>query len=70
MRNKWEEKLFMLSQFMSEVCSESGELSKAIKYMEWAVHFQPENEEVLKQIGDLYLSFSQLEQKNLEKQSS
>ncbi|AJS58210.1 hypothetical protein [Paenibacillus sp. IHBB 10380] len=69
-RDKWEEKLFTLSQFMSERCLESGEIVEAIKYLEWAIHFQPENEEVLKQIGDLYLSYSQLEQKDLEKQSS
>ncbi|WP_179090035.1 alpha/beta hydrolase [Paenibacillus odorifer] len=59
--DKWEEKFFTLSQFMSEVCLESEELSKAIEYMKWAVHFQPDNEEMLKQIGDLYLRYSRLE---------
>jgi len=29
--NKWEEKLFTLSQFMSDVCLESEELSKTIE---------------------------------------
>ncbi|MEK3965471.1 AfsR/SARP family transcriptional regulator [Paenibacillus sp. FSL H7-0323] len=62
--NKWEEKLFTLSQFMSEVCLESEELTKAIEYMEWTVHFQPDNEEMLKRIGDLYLSYSKLERCN------
>ncbi|OMF50684.1 hypothetical protein BK135_00035 [Paenibacillus peoriae] len=62
LRNKWEEKLFTLSQFMSEVCLESEELSKAIKYMEWAIDLQPDNEEMLAWIGDLYLRYSQLVQ--------
>ncbi|GGG88619.1 AfsR/SARP family transcriptional regulator [Paenibacillus radicis (ex Gao et al. 2016)] len=62
LRNKWEEKLFTLSQFMSDVCLESEQLSKAIEYMEWAVLFQPDNEEMLKRIGDLYLRYSKLEQ--------
>ncbi|MEK4347229.1 hypothetical protein [Paenibacillus sp. FSL P4-0184] len=61
MRNQWEERLFTLSQFMAEVCLESGELSKAFEYMEWTVHFQPDNEEMLKRIGDLYLRYSRLE---------
>ncbi|MDH6428054.1 hypothetical protein BSK62_06435 [Paenibacillus odorifer] len=38
-RDKWEDRLFVLSQYMSEQYLESGELSKAIKYMEWAIHF-------------------------------
>lgn len=49
---------------MSEVCLESEELTKAIEYMEWTVHFQPDNEEMLKRIGDLYLSYSKLERCN------
>lgn len=53
LRDKWEERLFVLSQYMSERCLESGDTGKAIKYLEWAIHFQPENEEVLKKIGDL-----------------
>ncbi|MFF2016085.1 hypothetical protein [Paenibacillus sp. NPDC058177] len=60
-RDKWEEKLFTVSQFMSDVSLESEQLSKAIEYMEWAVHFQPDNEEMLKRIGDLYLRYSRLE---------
>lgn len=61
LRNQWEERLFTLSQFMAEVCLESRELSKAFEYMEWTVHFQPDNEEMLKRIGDLYLRYSRLE---------
>ncbi|MEK4456496.1 hypothetical protein NSS66_05755 [Paenibacillus sp. FSL R10-2748] len=47
---------------MSEACLKSEQLSKAIKYMEWAIHFQPDNEEILARIGDLYLRYSKLEQ--------
>ncbi|OAB25050.1 hypothetical protein PMSM_28895 [Paenibacillus macquariensis subsp. macquariensis] len=71
LRTKLEEKLFILSQFMSEYCIEAGELPEAIKYMEWAVHFQPDNEEMLKRIGDLYLKYSRLEESHeVGKQSS
>ncbi|MNI08999.1 hypothetical protein D3C87_1851600 [compost metagenome] len=64
LRDKWEDRLFVLRQYMSERCLVSRELSKAIEYMEWAIHFfQPENEEVLNRIGDMYLRYSGLNRK-------
>lgn len=41
LRGKWEDKLFMLSQFMSEASLNSEQLSIAIKYIKWAIHSFP-----------------------------
>ncbi|RXZ81695.1 alpha/beta fold hydrolase [Paenibacillaceae bacterium] len=58
LRSRLEDKLFTLSLFMSEHCSMQGALAEAIKYMEWAVHFQPDHEDLQVRIDNLYMKYN------------